>query len=57
MTEVWGRQVIVDHPPGAGNTLAASIVAKAAPDGYALLVCTISETIAPALYKKFFPIY
>jgi tripartite-type tricarboxylate transporter receptor subunit TctC len=52
MSEIWGQQVIVDNRPGAGNTLGAAIAAKATPDGYTLLQCNISDTIAPALYKK-----
>jgi tripartite-type tricarboxylate transporter receptor subunit TctC len=52
LSEVWGQQVIVDNRPGAGNTIGTAIAAKAAPDGYTLHLCAISDAIAPALYKS-----
>jgi tripartite-type tricarboxylate transporter receptor subunit TctC len=48
-----GQQVVVDNKPGAGGTLGADIVAKAAPDGYTLLLSTSStHSIGPALNPK-----
>ena len=52
MSETWGQQVVVDSRPGAGGTLGSSIVAKATPDGYTLLVSSISYAMAAALYSK-----
>jgi tripartite-type tricarboxylate transporter receptor subunit TctC len=46
------QQVIVENTVGAGGTIAAARVARAAPDGYMLLLHHIGQSTAPSLYRK-----
>jgi tripartite-type tricarboxylate transporter receptor subunit TctC len=52
MTKTLKQQVIVENVVGAGGTIAANRVAKAAPDGYTILIHHIGMSTAPALYRK-----
>jgi len=52
LSEYLGQQVIVENRPGAGTNIANEFVAKAAPDGYTLLMSTATVAINMALYKK-----
>ena len=46
------QQIIVENVGGAGGTIAPARVAKAAPDGYTILIHHIGMSTAPALYRK-----
>jgi len=52
LTEAWGQQVVVENRPGASSNIGAGHVAKAAPDGYTLLLANANLTVNPALFKS-----
>ena len=53
LTEVWGRQIVIDNRPGAGGLIGGEMVAHAAPDGYTVLLATGGPNIGnPILTKK-----
>jgi tripartite-type tricarboxylate transporter receptor subunit TctC len=52
VSDAWGQPVVVDNRAGGGGTIAADLAAKSSPDGYTLLLPSISVALAPALYRK-----
>ena len=52
MSERFKQSVIVENKPGAGTTLGAAYVARSKPDGYTLLVTSISLTTTGASFKN-----
>jgi len=52
LTQFLGQQVIVENRPGAGTMIGGEAVARAAADGYTLLMGISTLAINPAMYKK-----
>src|SRR5204863_10183092 len=51
--ETLGQSIVVDNRAGASGTIATAIIAKADPDGYALLIGTTTTiTVSPNLYRN-----
>ncbi len=52
LSELLAQQVIVDNRPGAGNIIGTEIVARAAPDGYTIMIAIVNHAINAGLYRK-----
>lgn len=52
LTERLGQPVVIDNRPASGGIVGAEIAARAAPDGYTLLIATSSVAANPSIYKK-----
>ena len=52
MSKSMGMGVVIENKPGAGATIGTDVVAKAAPDGYTLLLASQTNVISATLYPK-----
>ena len=52
VSESLGQTVVIDNKPGAGGSIGAQLVKRAAPDGYNLLVISVSYAVNPSLYAN-----
>ena len=50
--ERLAQSVVIDNRGGAGGTIGTDMAAKAAPDGYTLLLISVAHAFNPAMYKK-----
>ncbi|MGZ8228321.1 MAG: tripartite tricarboxylate transporter substrate binding protein [Burkholderiales bacterium] len=52
LSEALGQSFVVDNRPGAGGTIATDLLAKAPPDGYTLIMVSVTHSINASLYAK-----
>ena len=52
MSVTLKQPVVVDYRPGAGGNIGIGLVAKAQPDGYAVLLSSSTIAVSPSMYKK-----
>ena len=52
LEERFKQPFVIDNKPGAGGNLGAEMVARAAPDGYSLVVGTTAHAINPSIFKQ-----
>lgn len=52
LSQSLGQQFVVENKAGAGSTIGSDLVAKAAPDGYTLLMVSSTHVISPWIYKS-----
>jgi tripartite-type tricarboxylate transporter receptor subunit TctC len=50
--QAWGQTVVVDNRGGGGGTIGTHLAARATPDGYTMVLCSLGVSYAPALYSK-----
>ncbi|MGH8649737.1 MAG: Bug family tripartite tricarboxylate transporter substrate binding protein [Burkholderiales bacterium] len=52
VSELWGQQAVPDNRGGAGGSIASAIAAKAAPDGYTLIINSNAHVVNPSMFAK-----
>ncbi len=52
VSEYWGQTVVMENRAGAGGSIGSAVVARAAPDGYTLLINSSAHAVNPAIFAK-----
>ena len=52
VSEYWGQPFVADNRAGAGGSIGSAVVARAAPDGYTLLINSSAHAVNPAIFAK-----
>ena len=52
LVEIWGQQIVIDNRAGANSIVGSEVAARAAPDGYNLVLISASFTVNATLYPK-----
>jgi tripartite-type tricarboxylate transporter receptor subunit TctC len=52
MSETWGQPVVIDNRPGATGNIGCDLAAKAPPDGYTIVVTSMSQAIGMTYHRK-----
>jgi tripartite-type tricarboxylate transporter receptor subunit TctC len=52
VSEIWGQQVVADNRGGAAGSIASTIAAKAAPDGYTMIINSNAHVVNPSMFAK-----
>lgn len=52
LSEIWGQQAVVENKPGAGGNIGTETVARAAADGYTVLMAAFTHAVNVSLYRS-----
>ncbi|MCC6532765.1 MAG: tripartite tricarboxylate transporter substrate binding protein [Burkholderiales bacterium] len=52
LTEIWNQPVVIDNRPGANGIIGTEMTARAAPDGYTIVMVAAGVAINPSLYRR-----